>query len=97
MDWNEDNIEEFILANKHKFDSHVPKNMHERSFLVKLRARFMVTISIVPYLIRVAVCTVLVFAASVWAWNSYIRKDRHEITLKQKIENVTIIVKHWIK
>ena len=44
--------------------------------------------SILPYLIRVAIVTVIIFVASIIIWNNYIRKDRHEVTLKEKIVNV---------
>ena len=68
-------------------------NLHEKHFVVKLANRFKVIISIVPYLIRVAIVTVIIFALSIWGWNNYIRKDRNEVTLKQKIENVINKVK----
>lgn len=38
--------------------------------------------------IRVSIATVIIFIVSFWIWNGYIRKDRHEITLKHKIQNV---------
>jgi len=85
---DEENIEKFIRENKEKFDSYTLDQYHEDNFLRKLAYRFKKIISIVPYLIRVAIATVIIFIVSFWAWNSYIRKDRHEITLKQKIELV---------
>ena len=84
----EEELEKFIRDNRDKFDSYTLEEYHENSFLRKLAHRFRKIISIVPYLIRVAVATVIIFIISIWAWNSYIRKDRHEVTLKQKIELV---------
>ena len=47
-------------------------------------------ISIVPYLIRLAIASILIFTASIIIWNNYIRKDSHEISLGNKI---TLVVK----
>jgi hypothetical protein len=51
----------------------------------KLNNRIKNIISIVPYLIKVTIATVVIFTASIIIWNNYIRKDRHEITLRNKI------------
>jgi hypothetical protein len=85
---SEDELEKFIIENKDKFDRYSPKKGSEDRFLVKLIDRFKKIISIVPHLVRVSIATVIIFIVSIWAWNSYIRKDRHEVTLKQKIELV---------
>jgi len=85
---NEENIEAFIKENKDKFDKYYPESNHEQHFIIKLYNKFKKIINIVPYLIRVFVATIIVFTISIWAWNSWIRKDRHEITLKSKIENI---------
>jgi hypothetical protein len=82
---NEENIESFIRENKAKFSVYRPPEGHLEIFLFKLNYRIRHIISIVPYLIRVAVATVIIFASSIIVWNNYIRKDRHEITLKNKI------------
>lgn len=90
--WNnltEDELEKFIIENKDKFDRYSPKKGSEDRFFVKLVQRFKKIISIVPYLVRVAIVTAIIFIISIWAWNAYIRKDRHEVTLKQKIYNIT--------
>ncbi len=84
----EDQLEKFILENKDKF-RYSPKPGTEERFHIKLLNRFKKIISIVPHLIRVAVATAIIFIISVWAWNEYIRKDRREVTLKQKIYNIT--------
>lgn len=88
MEFNEDNIEKFIRDNKEKFDKCDPSLYHSDHFLLKLHKKFKKLISIVPYLVKVFVFGTMIAILSIWIWNSYIRKDRHEITLKQKIENI---------
>jgi hypothetical protein len=80
--YNMDTIEDFIRENKDKFSVYRPSESHFEKFLSKINLRIKQIISIVPYLIRVAVATVIIFSASVIVWNNYIRKDRHEITLQ---------------
>lgn len=82
------NIEKFIRENREAFRADLPADDHMEKFVVKLNTRIKHFISIVPYLIRVAVATVLIFTASIIIWNNYIRKDRHEITLINKISLV---------
>jgi hypothetical protein len=82
---NEKNIENFIRKNKDIFgDYRLPDNHLER-FMYKLNKRIRKIISIVPYLIKVTIATIIIFAASIIIWNNYIRKDRHDITLRNKI------------
>ena len=88
MKYNEDTIETFIRENKDRFGIYRPSDNHMDKFLFKIRHRIRQFISIVPYLIRVAFATVIIFIASIITWNNYIRKDRHEITLKNKISLV---------
>lgn len=90
MKRNDDFIESFIREHRAEFDKYCDDNFHEEKFLAKLSRRFKKFINIVPYLVRVFVITIIVFILSIWIWNSYIRKDRHEVTLKQKIENIVI-------
>lgn len=85
---NEENIESFIRENRDKFSVYRPPDSHLDYFLFKLNYRIRNIISIVPYLIRVAVATALIFITSIIVWNNYIRKDRHEITLRNKISVV---------
>lgn len=82
---NSDSIENFIRENRDKFGVYPPPGNHWDRFLFKLNFSIRHIISIVPYLIRVAVFTFIVFLVSIIAWNKYIRKDRHEIKLKDKI------------
>jgi hypothetical protein len=87
--FDENELEYFIRRNKDKFnDEHNPDDNHFDKFMYKLNLRIKHYVSILPYLIKVAIVTVIVFVASIIVWNNYIRKDRHEVTLKQKIENV---------
>jgi hypothetical protein len=93
LNWEEKNIENFIRQHKDEFDKYCDDNHHEEKFLAKLARRFKKIINIVPYLIRVLVITFIVFISSILIWNNYIRKDRHEVTLKQKIENIITVKK----
>ncbi|MGC1389571.1 MAG: hypothetical protein WA816_00890 [Bacteroidales bacterium] len=85
---NEDSIENFIRKNKDKFCVYHPPESHLEKFLLKINYEIRHIISIFPYLIRVAVATFIIFIASIIIWNNYIRKDRHEITLRNKITQV---------
>lgn len=87
-EWNENNIETFIRDHKEQFDRYDPSTFHDNKFLNKLYNRFKKIVSIVPYLWKVIIVWTIITVFSVYAWNSWIRKDRHEITLKQKIENI---------
>jgi hypothetical protein len=87
--FNHDTIEKFIFENKDEFGTYSPPESHMDRFLFKLNFRIRHFISIVPYLIKVAVATVVIFISSVVVWNNYIRRDRHEISLRDKI---TLIV-----
>jgi hypothetical protein len=82
---NEDTIEDFIRDNKSKFEVYRPPENHSDRFFFKLNYRIRHIINIVPYLIRVAVATVIIFISSIIVWNNFIRKDRNEISLGKKI------------
>jgi hypothetical protein len=81
----EDTVETFIRKNRDKFEVYRPPENHLDKFWFKLNFRIREVISIVPYLIRVSVATVLIFIASIIIWNNFIRKDRNEISLGEKI------------
>jgi hypothetical protein len=83
----EKELEKFIRDNKDKFDKYSPSEGSETRFFNKLIQRFKKIISIVPYLVKTAIMTIIVFAFSIWLWNSFIRRDRKWISLPQKIEN----------
>ncbi len=82
---DENGLEDFIRENKDKFNGCCPNDNHEETFFLKLQSRIKEYISILPYLVRVAIATVIIFIASIIVWNNFIRKDRHEVTLKQKV------------
>jgi hypothetical protein len=86
-------LEELIRKNRNEFDDASPANNHAEIFLSKLAARIRHLVSIVPYLIKVFVITVIIFVSSIIVWNNYIRKDRHEITLKEKVFNIVRLKK----
>lgn len=86
-----DKIDDLIQKNKDEFNEDVVDVHHDERFLVKLHNRFKKIVNIVPYLVRIAIVDVIIIVISIWIWNSYIRKDRNEITLKQKIENLVLI------
>jgi hypothetical protein len=90
----EDTLEKFFRENKNKFGETNPPDNHFEKFLLKLNKRIRHVISIVPQLIRVLVVTVVIFAASITMWNNYIRKDRHEITLRSKISLVIMKIEN---
>ena len=88
MNWTEENIETFIIEHKDKFNKCDASTYHENTFLRKLSVKFRILINIVPYLLRVILVWFFIAGISIYVWNATIRKDRHEITLKQKIENI---------
>lgn len=85
MIFTENTIENFIRENREKFGVYHPPDGHMEKFLFKIKYRIHYIISIVPYLIRLGIASVLIFTASVLIWNNFIRKDRNEITLEKKI------------
>lgn len=85
---DENSIEDFIRENRDKFCVYHPPDGHLDKFLLKINLKIKHIISIIPYLIRVAVATVIIFTASIIVWNNFIRKDRYEITLRNKISLV---------
>jgi len=82
---SEDRIETFIRENRESFEMDGPPEEHSARFLYKLNYKLSHLISIVPYLVKVAVATILIFVASLVIWNNYLRKDRNEITFKEKV------------
>jgi hypothetical protein len=72
------NIEEIIRENKGLFDGNEPIDGHLERFNWKLEKRLHrqeTKRSIVPYLLKAAVVTVLVTLSSLWAWDNFIRTD----------------------
>jgi hypothetical protein len=78
------NIEEIISNNKEFFDGAEPSEGHFERFTRKLEIRFgekTIKRSIVPYLLKAAVVTLLVTLSSLWTWDHFIRSDRNKMTL----------------
>jgi len=78
------NIEDIIRDNKELFNGAEPSEGHFRRFEMKLQMRFStgtIKRSIVPYLLKAAVVTLLVTLSSLWTWDNFIRPDRNRMTL----------------
>ncbi|OFY63136.1 MAG: hypothetical protein A2Y71_09890 [Bacteroidetes bacterium RBG_13_42_15] len=78
-------IEEIIRSNKDFFEDVEPSEGHLERFERKLEARFgtitAVKRSIVPYLLKAAVVTLLVTLSSLWTWDHFIRPDSKRMSL----------------
>jgi hypothetical protein len=80
------NIEDIIRSNKDFFEDAEPSDGHLERFNRKLEKRFQVATvkrSIVPYLLRAAVVTLLVTLSSLWTWDHFIRTGSSRMTLGQ--------------
>jgi hypothetical protein len=78
------NIEELISSNRDFFEEEEPTKGHFERFQMKLEKRFhtgSVKRSIVPYLLKAAVVTLLVTLSSLWTWDHFIRPDRGRMAL----------------
>lgn len=78
------NIEDIIRQNKDFFEVAEPSEGHFERFNRKLEQRFhTITVkrSIVPYLLRAAVVTILVTLSSLWVWDNFLRADNKRMTL----------------
>jgi hypothetical protein len=79
-------IEEIIRDNRDFFEDAEPSKGHLERFNRKLEIRFQTTTikrSIVPYLLRAAVVTLLVTLSSLWTWDHFIRPGSSRMTLGQ--------------
>jgi hypothetical protein len=79
-------IEEIIRNNMDLFEEAEPSTGHFERFNRKLEKRFQASIpkrSIVPYLLRAAVVTLLVTLSSLWTWDHFIRPANTRMTLGQ--------------
>jgi hypothetical protein len=79
-------IEDIIRNNRDFFEDREPSEGHFDRFSVKLEIRSnsrTIKRSIVPYLLRAAVVTILVTLSSLWTWDHFIRKDSGRMTLGQ--------------
>jgi hypothetical protein len=78
------NIEDIIRENKGHFDTNDPIDGHLERFSWKLERRLHNQAkgrSIVPYLLKAAVVTILVTLSSLWAWDQFIRTDQGGMAL----------------
>jgi hypothetical protein len=77
-------IDELIRSNRDFFEDAEPSKGHLEKFERKLEMRFgkaAVKRSIVPYLLKAAVVTLLVTLSSLWTWDNFIRPDRNRMAL----------------
>ncbi|MCJ7447870.1 MAG: hypothetical protein MUO72_09265 [Bacteroidales bacterium] len=77
-------IDEIIRSNRDFFEDEEPSEGHLERFNRKLEMRFHtggIRRSIVPYLLKAAVVTLLVTLSSLWTWDHFIRPDRNRMTL----------------
>jgi hypothetical protein len=78
----EEELEKFIRENKDEFDSYNPEPDHNQLFLSKLFRRFKEVISIVPYLVRVGIATILIFIISIAVWRFFLSPPLTRVSLK---------------
>jgi hypothetical protein len=77
-------IDEIIRSNRDFFEDREPSEGHLERFDRKLEMRFhkvALKRSIVPYLLKAAVVTLLVSLSSLWTWEHFIRPGRNRMTL----------------
>jgi hypothetical protein len=77
-------IEELIRSNRDFFEDSEPSEGHFERFSRQLERRFgtkTVKRSIVPYLLKAAVVTLLVTLSSLWTWDHFIRPSRNRMAL----------------
>jgi hypothetical protein len=77
-------IDDIIRNNRDFFEEAEPSMGHLERFNRKLEARFgtaRLKKSIVPYLLKAAVVTLLVTLSSLWTWDNFIRPDRNRMAL----------------
>lgn len=81
----DDYIETFIRENRDKFTVYNPPVNHTKKFLLRLNLRMRHFISIAPHLARVALVTLIIFAASFLVFNNFIKREPAFINAKVKI------------
>jgi hypothetical protein len=84
----EEELENFFRENKDKFDTYNPEPDHSQLFLSKLFKKFKEVISIVPYLVKVGIATILVFLLSFIVWKIFLSPPLTRVSLKYwKVEH----------
>ena len=63
-----------------------PSIGHEEKFMTKLQSRVKKFIDLTPYLVKVAIVTVVIFAASIFTWYSFFRIDENKTVIENIIE-----------
>ena len=63
-----------------------PSKNHEEKFLAKLQLRFKKYIDITPYLIKVAIVTLIIFLCSIFVWYSFLRPDKNKTVIENVVE-----------
>ena len=79
-------IEDILRENKDFFEDAEPSKGHFEKFERQLERRFQKNTpkrSIVPYLLRAAVVTLLITLSSLWTWDHFIRSGSSRMTLGQ--------------
>jgi cytochrome c-type biogenesis protein CcmH/NrfG len=77
-------IDEIIRSSRDFFEDEEPSKGHLERFNRKLESRFRTATirrSIVPYLLKAAVVTLLVTLSSLWTWDNFLRPDRGRMAL----------------
>jgi len=77
-------IDELIRSNRDFFEEAEPSKGHFERFERKLEVRFgtgTVKRSIVPYLLKAAVVTLLVTLSSLWTWDTFLNPGRNKMAL----------------
>lgn len=79
-------IEDIIRNNRDFFEDGEPSEGHFVRFNRKLELRFgkaTVKRSIVPYLLKAAVVTIIISLSSIWTWEHFLRPGRGRMTLSE--------------
>ncbi len=76
-------IDEIIRNNRDLFEDREPSEGHFERFNRKLELRFHSSVkrSIVPYLLKAAVVTLLITLSSLWTWEHFIRSGSNRMAL----------------
>jgi hypothetical protein len=85
-DWTEEDLEKFIKENRDKLIKSKPTAAHEIKFMTKLQLRVKSFIDLTPYLVKVAIVTIIVFLCSMFVWYSFMRPDKNKPIIKNIIE-----------
>jgi hypothetical protein len=78
------NIDDIIRKNRDQFEDQEPMDGHLERFNWKLEKRlhsYATKRSIVPYLLKAAVVTLLVTLSSLWTWDHFLRSDKDQMAL----------------